>query len=277
MKNLIAEVLNFVNEDSFTLEEIEEINDAIGWMASQPSDWQDCFNSLAVLYNTVKEIRQQVERAGGDCTPLLQKCAEQLCEVLPQLVLFKSVQNTPLTPLAWQLQYYNLKQLIDGMWDKTAYCQSDARIINRLIEVYKIKLAAVTKLLNSKGIWYEAYWLPLLYCLTRPADDGWKLSGLSNGLCQALKDVMPPDDKVYPVVYCTLEILTLLPVHVDVAVDYSPSRDLTLYWTQWSSDDEYCWDQELSGYVHGEEAFNEMWGSSLKINEYELLAIIGLE
>lgn len=282
MQNLINEVLGFVTEDYFTLNEIEEINETIGWMASQPSDWQDCFNSLAVLYNTVKAIKPQIEQAGGNCVPLLQKCAEQLCTVLPQLVLFKSqpAQTIPLVPLAWQLQCYNLQQLIDSMWNKTTYCQAtDERLINRLIEVYKTKLLAVTKLLNGKGIWYEAYWLPMLTCLTRPIDEGWKLNGLSHRLYQSLSDSLSrySDNRVNPTVCLTLKLLTLLPVQVDVAVDYSPSRDLTLYWTQWSSEDESCWDQELGGYVHGEEAFNESWSNITNIDEVEVLAKINLE
>nr|DAF58184.1 MAG TPA: hypothetical protein [Siphoviridae sp. ctn8e14] len=281
MQTLINEVLGFVTEDFFTLNEIEEINETIGWMADLPSEWQDCFNSLTVLYNTVKTITLQIEQAGGNCAPLLQKCAEQLCTALPQLALFKSqpVQNIPLTPLALQVQQYNLQQLIDSMWNKTTYCQStDERLINRLIEVYKIKLMAATKLLSTKGIWYVAYWLPLLHYLTRPVDGGWKLSGVSHRLYQSLKDSLSiyPDDRVNPTVCHVLEMLTWLPTKVDVAVDFSPSRDLTLYWTQYS-DNETCWDQELSGYIHGEEPFNESWSNITNIDEVEVLAKINLE
>lgn len=274
MQDLIIKVLNFVTEDYFTQGEVEEINETMGWMAGMPSDWQLPFNTLVVLYNTVKGIRQQIEQAGGDCTPLLQQCAQRLCVALPQLELFK-------TGLDMMLQQYYLQQLINGMWDKNIRCQStDESIISSLIEIYKIKLAsAAAKLLGKNRQWYEAFWLPLLYCVTRPVDGGWKLNGISNRLYQALKDSLSlySDDRVNPNIYYTMELLTWLPVKTDVAVDYSHSRDLTLYWVQWSSDDESCWDQELSGYVHGEESFNESWSSILKIDEVEALAKINLE
>lgn len=266
MKNLIAEVLSFVTEDYFTANEVEEINEAISWMAGMPSDWQPPFNTLVVLYNTVKESRQQVEQAGGDCKPLLQQCAQRLCVALPRLELFK-------TGLDMTLQQYYLQQLINGMWDKNIRCQStDEIVISQLLEIYKVKLAEATKLLNKGSLWYEAYWLPLLYCITRPVDGGWKLNGISNRLYQSLKDT-----EAESIIYHTLELLTWLPVKTDVAVDYSHSRDLTLYWVQWSSDDERCWDQELSGYTFGEEPFNEMWGSSLKIDENNLMGLLGIE
>ena len=274
MQDLIIKVLNFVTEDYFTQGEVEEINETMGWMAGMPSDWQLPFNTLVVLYNTVKGIRQQIEQAGGDCTPLLQQCAQRLCVTLPQLELFK-------TGLDMMLQQYYLQQLINGMWDKNIRCQStDESIISSLIEIYKIKLvSAAAKLLGKNRQWYEAFWLQLLYCVTRPVDGGWKLNGISNRLYQALKDSLSlySDDRVNPSIYYTMELLTWLPVKTDVAVDYSHSRDLTLYWVQWSSDDESCWDQELSGYVHGEESFNESWSSILKIDEVEALAKINLE
>lgn len=274
MQDLIFKVLNFVTEDYFTQGEVEEINETMGWMAGMPSDWQPPFNTLVVLYNTVKGIRQQIEQAGGDCTTLLQQCAKRLCVALPQLELFK-------TGLDMTLQQYYLQQLINGMWDKNIRCQStDESIISQILEIYKVKLAEATKLLNKGSLWYEAYWLPLLYCITRPVDGVWKLNGISNRLYQSLKDAEAYQQLVEakPIIYYTMELLTWLPVKVDVAVDYSHSRDLTLYWAQWSSDDESCWDQELSGYTFGEEPFNEMWGSSfLKIDEVELLAKINLE
>lgn len=266
MQKLINEVFDFVTEDYFTQSEIEEINETIGWMVGMPSDWQPPFNTLVVLYNTVKEIKTQIEQAGGDCTPLLQQCAQRLCTALPQLELFK-------TGLDMVLQQCYLRQLINGMWDKNIRCQStDESIINQILEIYKVKLAEATKLLDKNRQWYEAYWLPLLYCITRPVDGGWKLNGISNRLYQSLKDT-----EAKPIIYYTMELLTWLPVKTDVAVDYSPSRDLTLYWVQWSSDDESCWDQELSGYVHGEESFNESWSSILKIDKVEALAKINLE
>lgn len=273
MQDLIIKVLNFVTEDYFTQGEVEEINETMGWMAGMPSDWQPPFSTLVVLYNTVKGIRQQIEQAGGDCTSLLQQCAQRLCTALPQLELFK-------TGLDMMLQQYYLQQLINGMWDKNIRCQStDGSIINQILEIYKVKLAEATKLLNKGSLWYEAYWLPLLYCITRPVDGGWKLNGISNRLYQALKDSMSVHSLggAESIIYYTLELLSWLPVKTDVAVDYSHSRDLTLYWAQWSSDDESCWDQELSGYVHGEESFNESWSSFLKIDEVELLAKINLE
>lgn len=271
MQDLIFKVLDFVTEDYFTQGEVEEINETIGWMAGMPLDWQPPFNTLVVLYNTVKGIHQQIEQAGGDCTPLLQQCAQRLCVALPQLELFK-------TGLDMTLQQYYLQQLINGMWDKNIRCQStDEIVISQILEIYKVKLAEATKLLDKNRQWYEAYWLPLLYCITRPVDGGWKLNGISNRLYQSLKDAMSlySDDRAKPIIYYTMELLTWLPVKTDVAIDYSPSRDLTLYWAQWSSDDESCWDQELSGYTFGEETFNGMWGSSLKINENNLLAEIG--
>ena len=271
MQDSIIKVLDFVTEDYFTQGEIEEINETIGWMAGMPSDWQPPFNTLVVLYNTVKGIRQQIEQAGGDCTPLLQQCAQRLCVALPQLELFK-------TGLDMALQQYYLQQLINGMWDKNIRCQStDEIVISQILEIYKVKLAEATKLLNKGSLWYEAYWLPLLYCITRPVDGGWKLNGISNRLYQALKDSLSlhSDDRVNPIIYYTMELLTWLPVKTDVAVDYSHSRDLSLYWVQWSSGDESCWDQALSGYTFGEAPFNVMWGSSLKINENSLLAEIG--
>lgn len=279
MQKLINKVLDFVTEDNFTQCEIEEINETIGWMVGMPSDWQPPFNTLVVLYNTTKEIKPQIEQTNGDCTLLLQQCAQRLCVAVPQLELFKTglVQDTALD---MKLQQYYLRRLINDMWDKPTRCQStDERIIDRLIELYKIKLAAATKLLESKRTWYAAYWLPLLHCITRPVDGGWKLNGISNRLYQDLKDTMSlaSDDRVNPIVYYTLEMLTWLPVKVDVAVDYLPSRDLTIYWAQWSSDDESCWDQELVGYAHGEESFNESWSPILKIDEYELLVQINLE
>ena len=279
MQDLIFKVLNFVTEDYFTQGEVEEINETMGWMAGMPSDWQPPFNTLVVLYNTVKGIHQQIEQAGGDCTPLLQQCAQRLRVALPQLELFKTglVQDTTLD---MTLQRYNLQQLIKGTWDKNTQCQStDESIISRLIEIYKINLAAATKLLDKNRLWYEAYWLPLLYCITRPVDGGWKLNGISNRLYQALKDSLSlySDDRAKPSIYYTMELLTWLPVKTDVAVDYSHSRDLTLYWVQWSSDDEFCWDQELSGYTFGEEPFNEMWGSSMKIDENNLMGLLGIE
>lgn len=273
MQDLIIKVLDFVTEDYFTQSEVEEINDTIGWMAGMPSDWQLPFNTLVALYNTVKGIRQQIEQADGDCTPLLQQCAQRLCAALPQLELFK-------TGLDMTLQQYYLQQLINGMWDKNICCQStDEIVINQILEIYKVKLAEATKLLNKGSLWYEAYWLPLLYCITKPVDGGWKLNGISNRLYQALKDAEAYQQLVEakPIIYCTMEMLTWLPVKTDVAVDYSHSRDLTLYWAQWSSDDESCWDQELSGYTFGEEPFNEMWGSSLKIDENNLMGLLGIE
>lgn len=279
MQDSIIKVLDFVTEDYFTQGEVEEINETIGWMAGMPADWQPPFNTLVVLYNTVKGIRQQIGQAGGDCTILLQQCAKRLCAVLPQFELFKTglVQDTALD---MPLQRYYLQQLINGMWDKNIHCQStDEIVISQILEIYKVKLAEATKLLNKGSLWYEAYWLPLLYCITRPVDGGWKLNGISNRLYQSLKDAEAYQQLVEakPIIYYTMELLTWLPVKVDVAVDYSHSRDLTLYWVQWSSDDESCWDQELSGYTFGEEPFNEMWSSSLKIDENNLMGLLGIE
>lgn len=279
MQNLIAEVLNFVTEDSFTIEEVEEIHDAIGWMVGMMPIWQPSFNSLTVLYNTVKEIRQQVEQAGGNCEPLLQQCAQRLCGELKQCGLFQVGFVYDIAQVR-ALHQYSLRQLIADMWEKNRQHKStDEIIISQLLEIYRDKLAEATKTVDKTGIWYQAYWLPVLYCVLSPIDGGWKLNGINDKLCQGLKDSMSlySIDGVKPIIYYTLEMLTWLPVKVDVAVDYSCSRDLTLYWAQWSDDDESCWDQELSGYVHGEEPFNEMWGSSLKINETNLLAELGLK
>lgn len=278
MQKLINEVLDFVTEDYFTQGEVEEINEAIGWMSGMPADWQPPFNTLVVLYNTVKGIRQQIEQAGGDCTPLLQQCAQRLCDKLKQLELFQTGHAYD-TALELSLQQYNLQQLINGMWDKALQNQStDDGIINQLLESYTDKLAEATKAIDTTGLWYEAYWLPLLYCTLRPIDSGWKLNGISNKVYDTLKEAMSVYslDGAEPIIYHTLELLTYLPVKMDVAVDYSHSRDLTLYWAQWSDADERCWDQELSGYIHGAETFNESWSNVLKINEANLLAELGL-
>lgn len=278
MKNLIAEVLSFVTEDYFTANEVEEINEAIGWMAGMPSDWQPPFNTLVVLYNTVKGIHQQVEQAGGDCEPLLQQCAQRLCDKLKQLELFQAGHAYD-TALELSLQQYNLQQLINGVWDKTLQNQStDDVIISQLLESYTGKLTEATKAIGKHSIWYEAYWLPLLYCALRPIDSGWKLNGISNRVYQSLKEAMSAYSLggAESIIYHTLELLTYLPVKMDIAVDYSHSRDLTLYWVQWSDADERCWDQELSGYIHGEETFNESWSNLLKINEASLLSEFGL-
>lgn len=278
MKNLIAEVLSFVTEDYFTANEVEEINEAVGWMAGMPSDWQPPFNTLVVLYNTVKGIRQQVEQAGGDCEPLLQQCAQRLCDKLKQLELFQAGHAYD-TALELSLQQYNLQQLISGMCDKALQNQStDGGIINQLLESYTDKLAEATKAIDTTGLWYEAYWLPLLYCALRPIDSGWKLNGISNRVYQSLKEAMSVHSLggAESIIYHTLELLTYLPVKMDIAVDYSHSRDLTLYWVQWSDADERYWEQELSGYIHGEETFNESWSNLLKINEASLLAEFGL-
>lgn len=279
MKNLIAEVLSFVTEDYFTANEVEEINEAISWMAGMPSDWQPPFNTLVVLYNTVKESRQQVEQAGGDCKPLLQQCAQRLCDKLKQLELFQAGYAYD-TALELSLQQYNLQQLINGMWDKALQNQStDVVIINQLLESYSDKLAEATKAIDMAGLWYEAYWLPLLYCALRPVDNNWKLNGISNKLCQDLNESMSVHSLggAESIIYHTLELLTYLPVKMDIAVDYSHSRDLTLYWVQWSDADERCWDQELSGYIHGEEPFNESWSNLLNINEDNLMGLLGIE
>lgn len=278
MKNLIAEVLSFVTEDHFTVEEITEINDTIGWMASMLPDWHPEFCSLVVLYNAGKEIRHQVEQAGGDCEPLLRQCAQRLCVAVQHLELFQ-VDCVYDTPFERQLQQYSLQQLINGMRDKNLFLQStDGVIINQLLEIYRTMLAEATKLSAKSVIWYEEHWLPLLYCVTRPVDGNWKLNGISNRVYDALKEAMSAYslDAAKPIIYHTMELLTYLPVKMDIAVDYSHSRDLTLYWAQWSDADERCWDQELSGYIHGEEPFNESWSNVLKINEANLLAEFGL-
>lgn len=278
MRNLIAEVLSYVTEDNFTQENIEEINDAIGWMAGMLPDWQPAFNTLVVLYNTVKEIRQQVEQAGGNCELLLQQCAQRLCVELKQYGLFQ-VGFVYDTAQERALHQYSLRQLISSMWEKNRQHKStDEIVISQLLEIYKGKLVEATKAIDRSSIWYEAYWLPLLYGVTNAIDGGWKLNGISNKLCRALNESMSVRslDGAESIIYYTLELLTYLPVKVDVGIDYSHSRDLTLYWVQWSDADELCWEQELSGYIHGEEPFNESWSNLLKTNETNLLAELGL-